>query len=160
MVRFRANQVRVWIELWMTRQIAALPLCFAPAGGLDVFLVTSRGSGRWIIPKGNPIKGLSSADVAAQEALEEAGLVGRVLPRCIGSFAFERLRRDSGKPWLIDVYPLFVEKQVRKWDEKSQRTVLRCDVTSALSLVCSQSLAALIQKCSQEIGHELVMPPS
>jgi 8-oxo-dGTP pyrophosphatase MutT (NUDIX family) len=144
----------------MTRQIAALPLCFAPAGGLEVFLVTSRGSGRWIIPKGNPIKGLSPAEAAAREALEEAGLVGRVSPKCIGSFEFERLRRDSGKTWLIDVYPLFVEKQVRKWDEKSQRTVLRCDVVSALSLVCSQSLAALIERCSQEFGSELAMPPS
>jgi 8-oxo-dGTP pyrophosphatase MutT (NUDIX family) len=94
----------------MTRQIAALPLCFAPAGGLEVFLVTSRGSGRWIIPKGNPIKGPSPADVAAQEALEEAGLVGRVSPKCIGSFAFERPRRVSSKPCMIDVYPLFVEK--------------------------------------------------
>lgn len=143
----------------MARQIAALPLCFAPARGLEVFLVTSRGSGRWIIPKGNPIKGLSPADVAAQEALEEAGLVGRVSPRCIGSFEFERLRRDSGRTWQIDVYPLFVEKQVRKWDEKSQRTVLRCDITSALSLVCSQSLADLIEKCSYEFGNEMALPP-
>jgi 8-oxo-dGTP pyrophosphatase MutT (NUDIX family) len=144
----------------MTRQIAALPICFAAAGGLEVFLVTSRGSGRWIIPKGNPIKGLSPADAAAQEALEEAGLVGRVSPGCIGSFEFERLRGVSGKPWLVDVYPMLVEKQVRNWHEKSQRTVLRCDVASALSLVCSQSLAALIQKCSQEFGSEMALPPS
>ncbi len=122
--------------------------------------MTSRGSGRWIIPKGNPIKCLSPADVAAQEALEEAGLVGRVSPKCIGSFAFERLRRDSGKAWQIDVYPLFVEKQVRTWDEKSQRTVLRCDIVSALSLVCSQSLASLIQRCSEEFDTEMAMPPS
>jgi 8-oxo-dGTP pyrophosphatase MutT (NUDIX family) len=144
----------------MTRQIAALPLYFAPAGGIEVFLVTSRGSGRWIIPKGNPIKGLSPMDVAAQEAFEEAGLVGRVSPRCIGSFEFERLRRDTGKTWLIDVYPLFVEKQMRKWDEKSQRTVLRCDVASALSLVCTRSLAQIIETCSQQFGSELALPPS
>lgn len=144
----------------MTRQIAALPLFLAPAGGLEVFLVTSRGSGRWIIPKGNPIKGLSPAEVAEREAFEEAGLVGRVSPGCIGSFEFERLRRDSGKTWLIDVYPLFVERQVRNWDEKSQRTVLRCDITSAVSLVCSQSLATLIANFSYEIGNEMALPPS
>lgn len=144
----------------MTRQIAALPLFLAPAGGLEVFLVTSRGSGRWIIPKGNPIKGLSPAEVAEREAFEEAGLVGRVSTGCIGSFEFERLRRDSGKTWLIDVYPLFVERQVRNWDEKSQRTVLRCDITSAVSLVCSQSLATLIANFSYEIGNEMALPPS
>lgn len=37
-----------------------------------------------------------------------------------------------------------VKKQVRKWDEQRQRTVLRRDVTTALSLVCSDSLTAVI----------------
>jgi 8-oxo-dGTP pyrophosphatase MutT (NUDIX family) len=143
----------------MTRQIAALPLLFGPEGGLEVFLVTSRGSGRWIIPKGNPIKGLSPAEVAAREAFEEAGLVGHVSAGCIGSFEFERLRCDAGKLWLIDVYPLFVKKQSQKWDEMTQRTVLRCDVDSAISLVCSPSLADLIERYRQEIGSELALPP-
>jgi 8-oxo-dGTP pyrophosphatase MutT (NUDIX family) len=157
---FFSNHVSLRIECQMPRQIAALPLCFSPTGGLEVFLVTSRGSGRWIIPKGNPIKGLSPMDVAAQEAFEEAGLVGRVLPSCVGCFEFERLRRTTGKPSLIDVYPLFVEKQARRWDEKRQRTVLRCDVASAISLVCTPSLAQLIETYSDQLSSETILPPS
>lgn len=99
-------------------------------------------------------------DVAAQEAFEEAGLVGRVLPSCVGCFEFERLRRTTGKPSLIDVYPLFVEKQARRWDEKRQRTVLRCDVASAISLVCTPSLAQLIETYSDQLSSETILPPS
>jgi 8-oxo-dGTP pyrophosphatase MutT (NUDIX family) len=138
----------------MVRQIAALPVKHRPDGSLDVFLVTSRGSGRWIIPKGNPIRGLSPEDVAAREALEEAGLVGRVLPRIIGTFEFQRMRTPSGQTCLIDVYPMHVHRQVRKFDEKRQRTVLRCDLEMALAIVSSKSLAALIEEYSLEVRSE------
>jgi len=111
--------------------------------------VTSRGSGRWIIPKGNPIRGLKPREVAAREAFEEAGLTGRVVSGRVGTFEFQRLR-DSAQPCLIDVYPLQVSKQVRKWDEQRQRSVLRCNVATALSLVCSDSLASLIESYSRQ----------
>jgi 8-oxo-dGTP pyrophosphatase MutT (NUDIX family) len=110
----------------------------------EIFLVTSRGSKRWIIPKGNPIRGLSPEEVAAQEAFEEAGLVGRVTPGCLGTFEFQR--RCAGETCLVDVYLMHVEKQVRRWDEKRQRSVLRCDLATALSLVTSESLATLIRR--------------
>lgn len=57
------------------RQIGALPFFLNANDGLDVCLVTSRGGGRWIIPKGNPIPGLAPHEVASKEALEEAGPV-------------------------------------------------------------------------------------
>jgi ADP-ribose pyrophosphatase YjhB (NUDIX family) len=38
-----------------------------------VLLVTSRETGRWIIPKGGPIKGFKPAKTAAREAYEDAG---------------------------------------------------------------------------------------
>ena len=137
----------------MFRQIAALPVQFASDGHLHVFLVTSRGSGRWIIPKGNPIAGLSAPQVAAREALEEAGLVGQVLPKPIGTFEFERFRRLSGKICLVEVYPLHVEKQVRKFNEKGERKVLRCDLETALSIVSSEPLAALIAQYGMQFGQ-------
>jgi 8-oxo-dGTP pyrophosphatase MutT (NUDIX family) len=130
-------------------QIAALPFWISPERSLEVFLVTSRGSGRWIIPKGNPIRGLTPKEVAAREAYEEAGLTGQIVSGKVGSFEFRRLR-GSASICHVDAYPLQVKKQVRKWDEQRQRTVLRCDVTTALSLVCSDSLAALISSYSRQ----------
>ena len=136
----------------MFRQIAALPVQFTADGSLQLYLVTSRGGGRWIIPKGNPIAGLAAHEVAAQEAFEEAGLVGPVMPVCIGTFEFERTRPIAGSTCLIDVYPMHVEKQVRKFDEQGQRRVLRCDVETALSIVTLQPLAALIERYSRQCG--------
>ena len=136
----------------MYRQIAALPVQFAPDGSLQLYLVTSRGSGQWIIPKGNPIPGLAAHEAAAQEALEEAGLVGPVMPVCVGTFEFERTRRFSGHPCFVDVYPMHVERQVRKFNEQRQRRVLRCDLETALSVVSSKPLAALIERYGRQCG--------
>ena len=66
------------------RQFAALPFHLDRDGNPHLYLITSRGSGRWIIPKGNPIRGLPPHKVAAREALEEAGLVGHIRRGCIG----------------------------------------------------------------------------
>jgi 8-oxo-dGTP pyrophosphatase MutT (NUDIX family) len=126
------------------RQIAALPYFITPAGEVEVCLVTARGSGRWIIPKGNPIRGLAPYEVAAREAMEEAGLVGRAERGCIGTFDFTRNRGGQEETCRVDVYGLRVERQLRKWAEMEQRSVLRCSVQTALSLVCSPMLAALI----------------
>ncbi len=127
-------------------QIAALPLFVKPGGRVDVCLVTARGSGRWIIPKGKLIRGLAPHESAAQEALEEAGLVGQAKRRCIGTFEFDRFRDGREETCAVDVYLLMVDRQLRKWDEMDQRTVLRCDVWTALSLICSPGLAMLINQ--------------
>ena len=127
------------------RQVGALPLLFHANGGVEVFLVTARGSGRWIIPKGNLMPGLAPHEAAAQEAMEEAGLVGVAEPHCIGTFEFSRRRRGRDTTCLVDVYPLTVKLQLRKWAEAGQRSVLRCNLETALSLVGSSSLAFLIE---------------
>ena len=128
------------------RQIAALPLVIKPNGAVDVCLVTSRGGGRWIIPKGNPIRGLAPHEVAAREALEEAGLVGHVGKRCIGTFKFDRIRNGRNTTCLVDVYALKVERQMQAWTEMHERSVLRCNVKTALSLVSVPNLATIIRR--------------
>ncbi|HQY74791.1 MAG TPA: NUDIX hydrolase [Aestuariivirga sp.] len=127
-------------------QIAALPFYDNPGGGVDVCLVTARGSGRWIIPKGNPIRGLAPHEVAAREAFEEAGLVGHVGKCCIGTFKFERSRNGRDATCRVDVYALRVERQMQTWTEMHERSVLRCNVKTALSLVSVPNLATLINR--------------
>ena len=127
-------------------QIGALPILVNPNGGIEVCLITSRGGGRWIIPKGNPIRGLAPHEVAAQEALEEAGLVGQAERHCIGTFTFNRLRSGREMNCSVDVYPLKVERQLMRWHEMGQRSVLRCNVEMAMSLVSAPNLAILINQ--------------
>lgn len=127
-------------------QIGALPILVNPDGSIEVCLVTSRGGGRWIIPKGNPISGLAPHEVAAQEALEEAGLVGQAERHCIGTFTFNRHRGGRETNCSVDVYALKVERQLTRWNEMGQRSVLRCNVEMAMSLVSAPNLATLINR--------------
>src|ERR1700755_1994635 len=77
-------------------QFAALPFQIAP-DGLRVLLLTSRETRRWIIPKGWPIRGMKPREVAAREAFEEAGLVGRVAgKRSIGSYNYSSGSTSTG----------------------------------------------------------------
>ena len=57
-------------------QFAALPWRRRADAGIEVLLITSRETRRWVIPKGWPIKGKSSAKSAAREAFEEADQKG------------------------------------------------------------------------------------
>lgn len=135
-------------------QIGALPLCVNSAGRIETFLVTTRGGRRWIIPKGNTIPGLEPHEVAAQEALEEAGLVGTAGRRCIGNFELLRGCAAREEFCCVDVYALWVEHQLNKWREMRERTVLRCTVDTALSLVCTPSLGELVSRYAATIGNK------
>jgi 8-oxo-dGTP pyrophosphatase MutT (NUDIX family) len=70
-------------------QYAALPFRQTGRSRTEVMLVTSRGTRRWIIPKGWPHKGKAPHDSAAREAFEEAGVVGAVGKRAVGSFPYQ-----------------------------------------------------------------------
>jgi uncharacterized protein len=130
-------------------QIGALPILVLPDGSIEICLITSRGGGRWIIPKGNPINGLAPHEVAAQEALEEAGLVGQAERNCIGSFTFSRHRDGLEMNCSVDVYALKVERQLTKWNEMGQRSVRRCNVEMAVSLVSEPNLSMLISRYAE-----------
>lgn len=105
-------------------QYAALPFRRRRTAGTEVLLVTSRQTGRWIIPKGWPIKRNAPHAAAAQEALEEAGVVGRMRRRSIGTYQYEkRLKNGEAVLCKVQVFPLEVERQERTWPEKGKRKV-------------------------------------
>jgi len=107
----------------VVQQYAALPFRVRD-GELLVLLVTTRGTGRWIIPKGNPEKNRKPHEVAKQEAFEEAGVRGRVQRKRLGAFEFVKSPDDSaGVAALcaVDVYPLAVDEELEDWPEKGMR---------------------------------------
>ena len=123
------------------KQIGALPLIFRANGEVEICLITSRGGKRWIIPKGNPMRGVAAHDVAAIEAREEAGVVGVAQAKSIGMFTL-RGRRKKRK---VVVYPLIVDRQLLVWDVVHERKWRRCDLKTACRLVGSRSLAVLLR---------------
>ena len=103
------------------RQFAALPMK-EEDGETLVLLVTSRETGRWVLPKGWPEKRLSGREVAAKEAYEEAGIEGKVVGTRIGSYTY--LKRLSGEKTIeckVDVFPMQVIRLLDEWPEAKQR---------------------------------------
>ncbi|MFC0407807.1 NUDIX hydrolase [Roseomonas elaeocarpi] len=103
------------------RQYAALPYAEVD-GEMRVMLVTSRETHRWVLPKGWAEKDLAPHELAAKEAFEEAGLLGAVSDRSIGSYHYnKRLRSGREIPCDVAVFPLRVERQVKNWPERRER---------------------------------------
>ena len=105
-------------------------------GTLEIMLVTSRETGRWVIPKGWPHDGLSSARSAAQEAFEEAGITGAITKKEIGRFHYLKfLGKDDAIECIVHLHAMEVEEELPRWPEKAQRTrkwFLRPDAAEAV----------------------------
>lgn len=93
-------------------QYAALPYRANGNFELEVMLVTSRVTHRWIIPKGWPEGGMPPHRVAAKEAFEEAGVLGKVSKRPIGSFPYDKVLKDGATASCrVQVFALRVTRQ-------------------------------------------------
>lgn len=104
------------------RQVAALPVRTEADGSLHVLLVTSRDTGRWVLPKGWPIKGLDEPGAAAREAFEEGGVVGDVDSETLGVYGYiKRLADASAVAVMVAVYRLDVRQELTVWPERHER---------------------------------------
>ncbi len=131
-------------------QYAALP--WRRRGrALEILLITSRNTRRWIIPKGWPIEGHTPAECAALEALEEAGVAGEVSAHALGLFRYNK-QRESGEtvPCIVHVFAMEVIKQRDDWIEKSERETLWCSLPEALARVTEPGLRRLIAKFARQ----------
>lgn len=128
------------------RQIAALPFRKTATGDIEVLLITSRETGRFIIPKGWPMKRLSDADAAAKEAYEEAGVVGKVKRTPIGAYSYWKRLERSFELLNVDVYALEVRKQRSNWPEKGSRRHSWLRQEDAATLVDEPGLITLIER--------------
>ncbi len=126
-------------------QSAALPWRIGEDGIRQVMLLTSRETGRWVIPKGWPIKKRKPAEVASQEAYEEAGLIGQIVgKRPIGRFHYEKRLANGAVLCEVRVYLFRVEQQLDEWPEKRQRTTQWFEAREAANRVDEGGLAEII----------------
>ncbi|WP_455482515.1 NUDIX hydrolase [Bartonella sp. B35(2025)] len=90
---------------------------------LEFLLITSRRSGRWIIPKGWPIPKKSFLQAALQESFEEAGVRGVIETSPIGTYEYEKLDPPIGKNGKFCVYVFAMQYlyQEKKWPEQNHR---------------------------------------
>ncbi|HYF62153.1 MAG TPA: NUDIX hydrolase [Herpetosiphonaceae bacterium] len=117
-------------------------------GRLEVLLITSRRTGRWIIPKGMVEPGLGPALSAAEEAYEEAGVHGALAAAPLGSYAYAK----QGYRWTVSVYALAVESVLERWPEMRSRRRAWHPVEAAATLADGPGLQALIAALRESVA--------
>lgn len=128
-------------------QYAALP--FRRRGeAVEILLLTSRETRRWVIPKGWPMAGLSPAECASQEAFEEGGVRGPVGEK-IGAYGYDKVLKDgSSRNLSVEVYPMDVLEELADWPEAAERDRRWFEGAQASSLVDEPELADIILRFS------------
>ncbi|MGB7241214.1 MAG: NUDIX hydrolase [Sulfitobacter sp.] len=129
------------------RQVAAV--CYRQTkAGKQVLLITSRDTGRWIVPKGWPIKGLDDSGSALQEAWEEAGVSQAQIDPCpIGQYDYDKgMPNGQSKPIETQVFLAKVHDIAKKYPEEGQRTRKWFTPEAAAKLVREPDLKSILRK--------------
>lgn len=128
------------------RQVAALPFRVR-AGVLEVMLITSRETGRWIIPKGWAQSGRKAHAASAREAREEAGIFGKITKRPIGTFRYQkRLSPEQEVTCKVQVFPFEVGEVLSEWPEQADRQRCWLSLAEAIHRVADSGLRKLLLK--------------
>lgn len=149
MLGFERSMTRRKTEARSSAQVAALPFRTRD-GVLEVLLITSRETRQWIIPKGWRRKSRQPHDVATREARQEAGVVGRIAKRAIGSYRYEkRLAANDAIACKVRIFPLEVERQLDDWPEKGERDLRWLIPSEAAKLITDKNLSQELMRWSR-----------
>lgn len=140
------------------RQVAVLPFRRNQQGQLEILLMTSRGTGRFVIPKGWPMKGKPDWKAAALEAKQEAGLIGRTDPIPIGGFHYWKRLKTIFVPVEVVVYPMEVTQELPRWREHGLRNKAWLRVPQAVALIDEPELITLIDRFEAAHGASVGEP--
>lgn len=123
---------------------------------VEVLLITSRDTGRWVIPKGWPMEGLSAAEAAVIEAWEEAGVRGEINPESLGSFGYDKvLSATKAIPCTVTVFGLRVATLHTDFPERKQRRRKWFTAEKAARKVAEPELRQLLKTIAQQL-----LPPA
>ncbi|MEL6597306.1 MAG: NUDIX hydrolase [Pseudomonadota bacterium] len=126
-------------------QFAALPFRIVQ-DKVQVLLITSRGTKRWILPKGWPMDGMTPAQSAAEEAFEEAGVKGKAFDICLGVYSYNKVMAGTPDlPCLAMVFPLKVKRVLSEYPEKSERRRKWLPLKQAADKISEPELRAILK---------------
>lgn len=113
--------------------------------GVEIMLITSRDTGRWVLPKGWPEAKELLCEAAAREAGEEAGLRGTISHHEAGRYFYAKaLASGEEVPCEVLVFPLQVDKIADRWKEKRSRTRKWVSPAEAVRMVNEPDLGQII----------------
>lgn len=105
------------------REVQAAAICYRKVDDrYRVLLITSLTTQRWVIPKGWPMIDRTLSEAAGIEAFEEAGIIGDVGTRSIGTYKYLKDRgQKTEMRCRVCVFPLRVTDIREKFDEAGRR---------------------------------------
>ena len=132
---------------WLFNQSGVIPYRFRD-GAAEVLLITSKNGRRWILPKGVIAKGMTARASAANEAWEEAGVLGIASQIPIGSYDYKKW----GGTCSVQVFLLQVKNELKDWPEASKRQRCWVSVSEAMASVEDKNLAQLIAVAQPDLA--------
>lgn len=135
------------------RQVAAIPFRMRD-GRPEVMLVTSRGTRRFIVPKGWPMKGKSGRQAALIEAREEAGVTGTTRKAPLGRYRYWKRLSDAFVPIEVTVYLLIADEIMPHWKEAATRERAWLSPADAATLIDEPELATLVRAIAADVGEQ------
>ncbi|MER8503486.1 MULTISPECIES: NUDIX hydrolase [unclassified Mesorhizobium] len=127
------------------RQVAAIPFRLNEHGDVEVMLVTSRTTRRFIVPKGWPMKGKSGRKAATIEAQEEAGVLGKTLKQPAGTYCYWKRLANRFVRVDVVVYLLEVTEELADWEESKTRQRAWLAPADAAVLIDEPDLSTLVR---------------
>ncbi len=117
---------------------------------VEVLLITSRDTGRWVLPKGWPMEGHDAPGAAVIEAWEEAGVTGAINPTVIGLFGYDKVMGpNEALPCMVSVFGLRVAKLSRQFPERKERRRKWFGVEIAARKVAEPELRAMLRSIAK-----------
>lgn len=114
--------------------------------GLHVWLVTSRRTARWVLPKGGIDAGMTPSEAAAQEALEEAGLTGIMADAPVGIYRMPKIRPPLIWTVEVELYPMQVTHVAPSWLEQNQRQRRLVSLDEAHDLIAEPDILLILRR--------------
>lgn len=110
--------------------------------GGRICVVSSRSGKRWVVPKGCLEPGKTAAEIALQEAWEEAGIVGVLQPEPRGTYFYEK----AGLTCLVTVFVMNVTDVADLWPEHDFRERCWLSAAQARARLDDASLRELVRE--------------
>lgn len=126
-------------------QYGALPYRRKASGNIEYLLISSRETGRWVVPKGWPKKGRSGWRTAEEEAFEEAGIRGWISQAPIGRYRYIKWMPNRILLCSVTLFPLCVDAELGNWPEQGERSRMWVSPKTAAVLVDEPDLAEILR---------------
>ena len=128
------------------RQVAVIPVR-GRSRQLEVCLIRRRDSKKWRIPKGFIDPGDSPEQAALNEAVEEAGLSGRIIGSRIGTYDYDKWEVRL----TVGVYLMDVVEEQQKWREMHLRERRWYPLKQAGALLADHPVAPLWDRVKERL---------